>query len=58
MFPNEHSAPAQFQRGSSEVRFEKPDFAESGALFTLIEELLGREQQVILVPGFAQAGAI
>jgi hypothetical protein len=37
---------AQFQQGNSEVRLERPDFAEDGALFTLIEELLGQEKQV------------
>ena len=49
--------PAQFQQGNSEVRLERPDFAEDGALFTLIEELLGQEKQAVLVPGFAQAGS-
>jgi hypothetical protein len=48
--------PAQFQQGNSEVRLERPDFTEDGALFTLIEELLGQEKQAVLVPGFAQAG--
>jgi hypothetical protein len=50
--------PAQFQQGNSEIRLERPDFAEDGALFTLlIEELLGQEKQGVLVPGFAQAGS-
>jgi hypothetical protein len=40
-FPNEHSVPAQFQQGISEVRLEKPDFAEDG-------ELPGQEQQAAL----------
>jgi hypothetical protein len=48
--------PAQLQQGNSKVRLERPDFAEGGTLFTLIEELIGQEQQAILGPGFAQAG--
>jgi hypothetical protein len=38
--------PAQLQQGNSELRLERPDLAEEGALFTLIEELLGQEKQV------------
>jgi len=37
---------AQFQQGNPEVRLERPDFAEDGALFTLIEELFGQEKQI------------
>jgi hypothetical protein len=50
MFPLEHRVPAQFQQENSEVRLERPDFAEDGELFTLIEELLGQEQQADRFP--------
>jgi hypothetical protein len=45
--------PAQFQQGNSEVRLERPDLAEDGALFALIEELLGQEKQVPWIGGQA-----
>jgi hypothetical protein len=50
MFPREHRVPAQFEQENSEIRLERPDFAEGGALFALIEELLGQEQQADRFP--------
>jgi hypothetical protein len=50
MFPREHRVPAQFQQENSEVRLERTDFAEDGAVLTLIEELLGQEQQADRFP--------
>ena len=43
--------PAQFQQENSEGRLERLDFAEDGALFTLIEELLGQKKQVAWAGG-------
>jgi hypothetical protein len=37
-----NGVPAQLRPGTSEVRIERPNVAEDGALFTLIEELLGQ----------------
>jgi hypothetical protein len=42
MCPCEHGVPAQVQQGISEITLERPDFAEDGALLTVIEELLGQ----------------
>ena len=50
MLPGVEGVPAQIQRGNSAVGFERPDFAEYGALVTLIDELPGQEQQADRFP--------
>ena len=44
MFPREHGVAAKYQQGNLQVRLERPDFAEDGALFALIDELFGQEK--------------